>query len=120
MDNFNREDNIRTKGVASQTTTPKAKTTKHNFKNNSSSNQCIKILDWLFEKGSITFTEAHDNLEIMSPASRILQLKQVGYLTTRINDTWTSEHGINHKGLAHYLLTQKELVETAINNKVEW
>lgn len=111
-------ENPKNKGAAVDATTPKAKTTKRNFKDNSSANQCLKILDWLFEKGSITTTQARDNLDVMSPAARILQLKKAGYQIERINDTWTSEHGINHKGVARYVLVQKEPVESVNDSEV--
>ncbi|HAJ71533.1 MAG TPA: hypothetical protein DCO68_05590, partial [Methylophilaceae bacterium] len=88
------------------------------FKDNSSSNQCLKILDWLFEKGSITTTQARQHLDVMSPAARILQLKRAGYQIDKINDTWTSEHGINHKGIARYVLTQKQPVKTINSSEV--
>lgn len=104
-------ENTKNKGAAASTSTPKAKTTKRNFKDNSSSNQCLKILDWLFEKGNITITQARQHLDVMSPAARILQLKKAGYQIDTLNDTWTSDHGINHKGVARYVLTQKEPIE---------
>jgi polyhydroxyalkanoate synthesis regulator phasin len=112
MDNFNQDENTQNKGVAVDATTPKTKTTKRNFKDNSSTNQCLKILDWLFEKGNITTTQARQHLDVMSPAARILQLKKAGYQIDRLNDTWTSEHGINHNGVARYVLTQKEPIES--------
>ncbi|MBC7755413.1 MAG: helix-turn-helix domain-containing protein [Bdellovibrio sp.] len=108
-------ENTKNKGVAASTATPKTKTTKYNFKDNSSTNQCLKMRDWLIEKGNITTTQAREHLDVMSPAARILQLKKAGYLIIKINDTWTSEHGINHKGVARYVLTQIQPVE-AINN----
>ncbi|MDO9366111.1 MAG: helix-turn-helix domain-containing protein [Methylotenera sp.] len=104
-------ENPKMKGAAVDATTPKTKTAKRNFKDNSATNQCLKILDWLFEKGSITTTQAREHLDVMSPAARILQLKKDGYQIVRLNDTWTSEYGINHKGVARYVLTQKEPVE---------
>ena len=106
------------KGVAVDATTPTSKTSKRNFKDNSSSNQCLKILDWLFEKGNITTTKAREHLDVMSPAARILQLKKMGYQIDRLNDTWTSDHGINHKVVARYVLTQKQPVEPIINSEV--
>ena len=108
-----KRENTKNKGAAATTTTPKA--TNRNFRDNSSSNQCLKILDWLFEKGNITTTQARQDLDVISPAARILQLKKAGYLIIKISDTWTSEHGINHKGVGRYVLTQKEPVE-AIND----
>lgn len=111
-------DNAKYKSENLVTDAPKAKRGSYNFKDNSTSNQCLKILDWLFEKGNITTTEARQHLDVMSPAARILQLKKAGYLIIRINDNWTSDHGINHKGVACYVLTQKEPVETNNNSEV--
>ena len=106
-------------GLAAPTTNPQNKTTTRNFKDNSATNQCLKILDWLFEKGNITTTQAREHLDVMSPAARILQLKKAGYLIIKINDTWTSNHGINHKGVARYVLTQKEPIERDNESEVQ-
>ena len=111
MENFNLDDHPKNKGAAVDATTPDTTINKRNFKDNSASNQCLKILDWLFEKGNITTTQAREHLDVMSPAARILQLKKAGYLIIKISDNWTSEHGINHKGVARYVLTQKDPVE---------
>jgi hypothetical protein len=119
MENFNQDDHTKNERVAASTTTPKAKTTKRNFKDNSSSNQCLKILDWLFEKGNITTTQARQHLDVMSPAARILQLKKMGYQIYRLNDTWTSDHGINHKGVARYVLMHKEPIERDNDSEVQ-
>ena len=110
MESFNQDNHTKNKGAAVDATTPDTKTTERNFKDNSASNQCLKILDWLFEKGNITTTQARQHLDVMSPAARILQLKKAGYLIIKISDNWTSEHGINHKGVARYVLTQKQPV----------
>jgi hypothetical protein len=117
MDNFN-DNNTRKEGAAASTTTHKAKTTKRNFKDNSAHNQRLKLLDWLLEKNSITTAQAREYLDIMSPAPRILELRKAGYLIDTIPDTWTSEHGINHKGVARYVLTQKEPIEPDNNSEV--
>ncbi len=103
------------KGAAASTTTPK--TTKPNFNDNSAHNQRLKILDWLLEKDSITTAQAREHLDIMSPAPRIMELKAAGYLIVTIPDNWTSEHGINHKGIARYVLKQKQPLER--DNKSE-
>lgn len=117
MENFN-QDNHQNKGAAAPTTTPKAKTTKRNFKDNSAHNQRLKLLDWLQEKNSITTAQARECLDIMSPAPRVLELRKAGYLIDTVPDTWTSEHGINHKGVARYVLTQKEPIELEKNSEV--
>lgn len=119
MDYINQDNGTKNKGVAFDATTPVNKTSKRNFKDNSASNQCLKILDWLFEKGNITTTQAREHLDVMSPAARILQLRKMGYQIDRLNDTWTSEHGINHKGVARYVLTQKEPVALANDCEVQ-
>ena len=103
-----KNENTKNKGLATPATNPEIKTSKRNFKDNSATNQSLKILDWLFEKGNITTTQAREHLDVMSPAARILQLKKDGYQIVTLNDTWTSNHGINHKGVARYVLTQKE------------
>ncbi len=59
------------KGVAAPTTTPQTKSTKYNFKDNSAHNQRLKLLDWLFERTSITSNEAHEKLNIYHPPARI-------------------------------------------------
>lgn len=86
------------------------KTPKPNFNNNSSYNQRLKILDWLFEKGSITTSEAREHLDILHPAGRVKELKEAGYLIVTIWDGWTSEHNIEHR-IGRYVLTQKQPVE---------
>jgi len=100
----------KTKGLAAQTTNPQKKTTKYNFNNNSTHNQRLKILDWLFEKGSITTSEARKDLDIMSPAPRILELRDAGYQIVTLRESWVSEHGIEHP-IGRYILTQKQPIE---------
>ena len=99
------------KGLAAQTTNPVATKHKIEFTDNSTQNQRLKLLDWLLEKNSITTTQARINLDIMSPAARILELKKHGYLINTVPAEWVSEHGINHKGVARYILTQKQPIE---------
>lgn len=110
MDNFNHEDTTKNKGAVAQTTTPKAKITKLKFNDNSAHNQRLKILDWMFEKNSITTAQARENLDIMSPAPRILELRKAGYQIVTVWDSWTSEYEIKHR-VARYVLTQKKPLE---------
>lgn len=100
----------KTKGLAAPTTNPQSKTTKGDFNNNSTHNQRLKILDWLFEKGSLTTSEAREYLDIMSPAPRIFELRKAGYLIVTIRDKWTSGFGIKHP-VGRYVLTQKQPLE---------
>ncbi len=101
------------KGAAASTTTPKTKTIKPNFNDNSAFNQRLKSLDYLLEHGSITSSEAREKLDIYYPPARIFELRQAGYLINTVWDNWTSEHGIKHR-IARYVLTQKQPVE-AVN-----
>ena len=110
--------NTKKKGLAAQTTNPEPTKRKTKFTDNSAQNQRLKLLDWLLEKNSITTTQARINLDIMSPAARILELKRHGYLINTIPAEWLSEHGIKHKGVARYVLTQKQPVETINDSEV--
>jgi hypothetical protein len=103
-----KRENTKNKGAAASTTTPK--TTKANFNDNSAFNQCLKLLDYLLEHGSITSAEAREKLDIYYPPARIFTLRQNGYLINTVWDNWTSEHGIKHR-IARYVLTQKQPVE---------
>ena len=103
-----KNDNTKNKGAAASTTTPK--TSKPNFNDNSAFNQCLKLLDYLLEHGSITSQIAREKLDIYYPPARIFTLRQNGYLINTIWDNWTSEHGIKHR-IARYVLTQKQPVE---------
>lgn len=104
-----KRENNKTKGLAA-TANPDTKTTKLNFNDNSAHNQCLKLLDWLLEKGSITTTQAREHLDIMHPAGRVNELREAGYLIILIWDSWTSDYGIKHR-IARYVLTQKEPLE---------
>lgn len=84
------------------------------FTDNSAHNQRLKLLDWLFERGNISTSEARENLDIMSPAPRIMELKRAGYSIVTVTDNWTSPHGINHKGVARYVLTQKQPIDSEV------
>lgn len=112
-------DKSKKKGAAANTNHPDTATlNKPKFKDNSAHNQRLKILDYLFEHGSITTNEARQKLDVMSPAPRILELKASGYLINTVPIEWISENGINHKGIARYVLTQKQPVEAISNSEV--
>ncbi len=106
-------ENTKNKGVAVDATTRKNITTKPKFTDNSSHNQCLKILDWLFEHCSITTAQAREKLDVMSPAARVMQLKLAGYLIVTVWDSWTSEYGIKHR-IARYVLTQNQPVDCKV------
>ena len=104
-----KRENTKTKGLA-VAANPDTKTTKPNFNDNSAHNQRLKLLDYLFERGSISSAEAREKLDIYSPPARAFELRQAGYLLNTVWDNWTSENGIKHR-IARYVLTQKEPVE---------
>jgi hypothetical protein len=52
-------------------------------------------------------------LDVMSPAPRIMELKEAGYLIVTIWDSWTSEHGIKHR-IGRYVLTQKQPIDCEV------
>lgn len=106
-------ENTKNKGLAATTTNPQKTTRKTKFTDNSTHNQCLKILDWLFERGSITTAQARASLDVMSPAARIMQLKLSGYLIVTVWDSWTSEYGIKHR-IARYVLTQKQPLDSEV------
>ena len=112
-----KNENRKTNGLAAQTTNPESKTAKPNFNDNSAFNQCLKLLDYLLERGSITSAEARERLDIYYPPARIFELRQAGYLIVTIWDSWTSEHGIKHR-IARYVLTQKQPVESDNDSEV--
>lgn len=89
---------------------------KCNSKDNSAHNQRLKILDWLFEKGSITTDQARTNLSVMSPAPRILELKRAGYLINTVPETFIDSADVKHTKTARYVLVQKQPVESDKNN----
>lgn len=100
-------ENTKNKGLAALTTNPQKTTRKIKFTDNSAHNQRAKLLDYLIEHGSITTSEARELLDVMSPASRIMELKARGYLIITVWDDWTSDYNIKHR-IARYVLTQKQ------------
>jgi hypothetical protein len=105
-----KRENTKDKGLDADTTNPETQTTKPNFNDNSALNQCLKLLDYLFERGSISSAEAREKLDVYYAPARIFTLRQNGYLINTVWDDWTSEYGIKHR-IARYVLTQKQPVE---------
>jgi hypothetical protein len=69
---------------------------------NSTSAQRHRLSNWLYEHGSITTIQARKHLDILSPASRILELRKQGFLITTIWSQCYTEHG-RHR-VARYVL----------------
>lgn len=106
-------ENTKNKGVAVAAATPKAKTAKPKFTDNSLQNQRLKPLDYLREHGSITTSQAREILDIYSPPARAFELKREGYLIATVWDSWTSDYGIKHR-IARYVLTQNKPVSSEV------
>lgn len=106
-------ENTKNKGAAASTTTPKNKTKKPNFNDNSAQNQRLKLLDWFFEKNSITTDIARNILDILSPAARIFELRKAGYQIVTVWEVWISEYGIKHR-IARYVLICKLPFESKV------
>jgi len=106
-----KRENTKTKELAATTTNPETQTTKPNSTDNSAKHQCIKLLDWLFERGSITSSEARERLDVYYPPARVFELRKAGYQIATIWDNWTSEYNIKHR-IARYVLTQKQPIES--------
>lgn len=103
-------EHIKNKAVRASTQTAYKSVHKPKFTDNSSYNQRLKILDWLFVYGSLTTRVAREELDIYSPTARVAELRQAGYQINTVWVTWTSEHGIKHK-IGCYVLTSKQLLE---------
>lgn len=116
MDKFNQE-NTKNEGVAASTTTPESQSSKRNFKDNSSFNQRLKLLDYLLEHNSITTQKARELLDIYYPPARIKELRQAGYLIHTVWVTWTSGYGVHHR-IAKYVLMQKAPIESDQKSEV--
>jgi Helix-turn-helix domain len=117
MNNFHQYDQAKNNGVVETTTDPQPKTMKANFKDNSKFNQCLKMLDWLLERDSITTDQAREHLDIMLPAGTIKTLREYGYLIVTVWVTWVSELCIKHR-VARYVLQRKEPLESVNNSEV--
>lgn len=77
--------------------------------NNSAASQRVALLQYLKQYGSITTLQARQVLAVMSPAPRIKELRDAGYLiiTERIVDTDST--GKKHRqGLYVLCITGKE------------
>ena len=108
--------NRKTKGAALEAT-PAKQTIKLDFTNNSVFNQCLKLLDYLFEYGRITTKQAQEKLGIYYPPARIFTLRQNGYLIHLDWVIWVDEHGIKHR-IGRYTLMQKTPVESDNDSQV--
>ncbi|HRH77923.1 MAG TPA: helix-turn-helix domain-containing protein [Cellvibrionaceae bacterium] len=63
-----------------------------------------RLLKTLIEKGSITTVEARQELNVMSPAPRILELRAQGHWIVTEYVTVVDQYGYVHRGVAKYVL----------------
>lgn len=75
--------------------------------NNSASGQRQAILNWLEEFDSLTTLQARDKLGIMSPASRVLELREQGHHIVTYWTTSFDNAGTKHRE-AKYVLFNKD------------
>lgn len=52
---------------------------KANYSDNSVATQRLRILNWLMHNSSLTTQQARREMDIMSPAARIFELKEEGH-----------------------------------------
>lgn len=107
-------ENTKNKGLAALTTNPQKTTRETKFTDNSLHNQRLKLLNYLQEHGDITTAQARDDLDVMSPAQRIMKLRRFGYLINTVSDSWISDHSINYKGIVRHVLTQTILISSEV------
>lgn len=73
---------------------------------NSKHAQCIRLMDYMGEHGSVTTVDARRDLDIMMPAARIFELRAMGH---RIDTVWVeqeTECGRIHR-VARYVLIEE-------------
>lgn len=79
---------------------------------NSRAGQRLAILKYLQEHGSLTTLQARDELGIMSPASRVLELREQGH---RIITHWTTSEdrtGTKHREAKYVLFNRDKKAPT--------
>jgi len=79
---------------------------------NSRAGQRLAILKYLQEHGSLTTLQARDELGIMSPASRVLELREQGY---NIITHWTTSEdrtGTKHREAKYVLFNRDKKAPT--------
>ena len=81
----------------------KASTAIDSLHSTSTASQCQRLLAAL-EQGPVTTFDARDNLNIVCPAARILDLKGVGHEITKTPVALADRDGRLHRGIARYVL----------------
>lgn len=76
----------------------------------SAHNQRLEILKWFRTHNSLTTLEARNELGIMHPGGRVLELRKQGY---RITTFWTTEYDVSSQAhrVARYVL---------LNGRSQW
>lgn len=73
-----------------------AKKTRAKHTDNSAESQRYRLVEWLKEHGSITTIEARRDLDILAPAPRVFELREMDY---PIDTVWV--HGFTEQGNKH-------------------
>ena len=91
------------------------KTLQSDSTNNTSHNQRLRLLDYLKTHGTITTLQARSELDILSPAARIFELRHnFGYLINKIEIADYTEAKRKHTGIAKYVLVSEKASEVAV------
>lgn len=92
------------KKKADQQASPK----KSRLNDTSAAGQHARLLAHLREHGSVDTITARRELNIMHPAARIQELRELGHAIKSHPTTLTDDHGRQHRGVATYYLTTSE------------
>ena len=80
-----------------------AQNTQGNSNDNSAHTQRMALIRWLTEHGSITTIEARRNLDILMPAARVFELREMGNDIATIWTQGATDCGRKHR-IARYVL----------------
>ena len=90
------------------------KNSQNNITNNTSHNQRLSLLDYLKPHGAITTLQARSELDILSPAARIFELRhKYDYRINKVGIADYTDAKSKHTGIAKYLLLSEKASEVA-------
>ena len=91
------------------------KTLQSDDTNNTSHNQRLRLLDYLKTHGAITTLQARRELDILSPAARIFELRHnFGYRINKVDIADYTDAKRKHTGIAKYVLVSEKASEVAV------
>lgn len=74
--------------------------------NNSAAGQRQAILTWLQQQGTLTTIQARDELGIMSPAARVMELREQGHQIVTYRTVTIDRTGTKHREAKYILFNQ--------------